>query len=133
MNGWMGKILRIDVGTGEVAIDSTEPYVDLGGRGIGLRLICDLLKPGTKPLDPGNPLMFSMGPLTGTALSPQNNLRGTSNFGGYWGPEAKYAGYDHIILTGKSGVPTREKLAELRLSADAEANSRTSSKARSSP
>ena len=118
MNGWMGKILKIDVGTGEVANDSTEPYVDdyLGGRGIGLRLIYDLFKPGTKPLDPGNPLIFSMGPLSGTAmpssgrtdvtaLSPQNNLRGRSNFGGYFGPEAKYAGYDHIVLTGKAEKP----------------------------
>jgi aldehyde:ferredoxin oxidoreductase len=118
MNGWMGKILKIDVGTGEVTTTPTEAYVDdyLGGRGIGLRLICDLLKPGTKPLDPGNPLIFSMGPLSGTAmpssgrtdvtaLSPQNNLRGRSNFGGYWGPEAKYAGYDHIILTGKAEKP----------------------------
>jgi aldehyde:ferredoxin oxidoreductase len=118
MNGWMGKILKIDVGTGEVAIDSTEPYIDdyLGGRGVGLRLIYDLLKPGTKPLDPGNPMIFSMGPLSGTAmpssgrtdvtaLAPQNNLRGRSNFGGYFGPEAKYAGYDHIVLTGKAEKP----------------------------
>ena len=118
MNGWMGKILKIDVGSGEVTTTPTEAYVDeyLGGRGIGLRLVYDLLKPGTKPLDPGNPIIFSMGPLTGTAmpssgrtdvtsLSPQNNLRGRSNFGGYWGPEAKYAGYDHIILTGKAAKP----------------------------
>ncbi len=118
MNGWMGKILKIDVGTGEVTTTPTEAYVDdyLGGRGVGVRLIYDQLKPGTKPLDPGNPIIFSMGPLTGTAmpssgrtdvtsLSPQNNLRGRSNFGGYWGPEAKYAGYDHIILTGKAEKP----------------------------
>ncbi len=118
MNGWMGKILKVDVGTGEVTSTPTEAYVDdyLGGRGIGLRLVYDLLKPGTKPLDPGNPLIFSMGPLSGTAmpssgrtdvtaLSPQNNLRGRSNFGGYWGPEAKYAGYDHIVLTGKAEKP----------------------------
>jgi aldehyde:ferredoxin oxidoreductase len=118
MNGWMGKILKIDVGSGKVTTEPTEPYVDdyLGGRGIGLRLVYDLFKPGMKPLDPENPLIFSMGPLVGTAmpssgrtdvtaLSPQNNLRARSNFGGYWGPEAKYAGYDHIILVGKAEKP----------------------------
>ncbi len=118
MNGWTGKILKIDVGTGKTEIASSEPYIDdfLGGRGIGLRLIYDMLPQGTKPLDPANPLIFSMGPLAGTAmpssgrtdvtaLSPQSGLRGRSNFGGYFGPEAKYAGYDHIILTGKSEKP----------------------------
>ncbi len=118
MNGWMGKILKIDVGTRKVETTPTEAYVDdyLGGRGIGLRLVYDLLAPGTKPLDPGNPMVFSMGPLSGTAmpssgrtdvtaLSPQNNLRGRSNFGGYFGPEAKYAGYDHIVIVGRSEKP----------------------------
>lgn len=118
MNGWTGKILKIDVGTGKIETSPTEAYVDdyLGGRGVGLRLVYDLLKPGTKPLDPENPLIFSMGPLAGTAmpssgrtdvtaLSPQNNLRGRSNFGGYFGPEAKYAGYDHIVLVGKAEKP----------------------------
>ena len=76
----------------------------------------DLLKPGTKPLDPENPLIFGIGRFSGTAmpssgrtdvtaLSPQNNLRGRSNFGGYFGPEAKYAGYDHIVLVGKAEKP----------------------------
>ena len=118
MNGWTGKILKIDVGTGKIETSPTEAYVDdyLGGRGIGLRLVYDLLEPGTKPLDPGNPLIFSMGPLSGTAmpssgrtdvtaLSPQNNLRGRSNFGGYFGPEARFAGYDHIVLVGKAEKP----------------------------
>ncbi len=40
-----------------------------------------------------------------TALSPMSNLRAKSNFGGYWGPELKYAGYDHIVIQGKSEKP----------------------------
>jgi aldehyde:ferredoxin oxidoreductase len=119
MNGWMGKILKIDLSTGQVETEPTEAYVDdfLGGRGIGLRLIYELLKPGTDALAPENPLIFSMGPLTGTAmpssgrtdvtaLSPLSNLRATSNFGGYWGPEAKYTGYDHIVIMGKAEKPS---------------------------
>ncbi len=68
----------------------------MGGRGIGVRLVYDLLKPGTDALSPDNPLIFSMDPLSGTAmpssgrtdvtaLSPLSNLRAKSNFGGYWG------------------------------------------------
>jgi aldehyde:ferredoxin oxidoreductase len=119
MNGWMGNILKIDVGSGQVEVSPTSTYIDeyLGGRGIGVRLVYDLVQPGIDGFAPENPLIFSMGPLTGTAmpssgrtdvtaLSPQSNFRAKSNFGGYWGPEAKYAGYDHIILLGKAEKPS---------------------------
>jgi aldehyde:ferredoxin oxidoreductase len=106
MNGWVGQILEVNLGDGKISTQPTASYVDhyLGGRGIGVRLVFDRLKPGTDALAPENPLIFSMGPLTGTAmpssgrtditaLSPLSNLRAKSNFGGYWGPEAKYAGF----------------------------------------
>src|SRR3989304_3429615 len=106
MNGWVGKILHVDLTTGKTSTEPTEPYFDqyIGGRGIGARLVYDHYKPGTDALSPDNPLIFNMGPLTGTAmpssgrtdvtaLSPMSNLRAKSNFGGYWGPEAKFAGF----------------------------------------
>lgn len=119
MYGWMGNILDIDLTNQKTTIEPTEPYVEsyLGGRGIGARLIYDKYVPGTDAFDPGNPLIFSMGPLTGTAmpssgrtdvtaLSPMSNLRAKSNFGGYWGPEAKFAGFDHIIIRGRAEKPS---------------------------
>jgi aldehyde:ferredoxin oxidoreductase len=119
MNGWMGSILKVDLSSGNISTEPTEAYVDqyLGGRGLGVRLVYDTYKPGTDALDPGNPLIFSMGPLSGTAvpssgrtdvtcLSPLTNLRAKSNFGGFWGPEVKYAGYDHIVITGKAEKPS---------------------------
>jgi aldehyde:ferredoxin oxidoreductase len=119
MYGWTGKILKVDLTSGKFETVPTEPYVDkyLGGRGIGVRLVYENYKPGTDALDPGNPLIFSMGPLSGTAvpssgrtditcLSPLTGLRAKSNFGGYWGPEVKYAGYDHIVITGKAEKPS---------------------------
>lgn len=119
MNGWMGNILKIDVGSGQVEVSPTSTYIDeyLGGRGIGVRLVYDMVQPGIDAFAPENPLIFSMGPLSGTAmpssgrtdvtaLSPQSSFRAKSNFGGYWGPEAKYAGYDHIILMGKAEKPS---------------------------
>ncbi len=118
MYGWVGKILKVDLSSGNIETEPTETYVDdyLGGRGIGVRLVYEHLKPGTGALEPGNPLIFSMGPLTGTAmpssgrtditcLSPLTNLRAKSNIGGYWGPEAKFAGFDHIVITGKAEKP----------------------------
>ena len=118
MFGWMGKILTIDVSDGTVKVEPTEPYIDdyLGGRGIGVRLVYDMIKPGMDAFDPDNPIIFSMGPLCGTAmpssgrtdvtsLSPLNNLRVKSNFGGYWGPEAKFTGFDHIVIRGKAEKP----------------------------
>jgi aldehyde:ferredoxin oxidoreductase len=88
----------------------------LGGRGLGVRLIYDHYTPGTDALDPGNPLIFNTGPLTGTALpgsgrvdvtalSPMSNLRAKSNFGAYWGPELKFSGYDHVVIQGKAENP----------------------------
>ncbi len=118
MFGWKGKILRIDLSNRTSTTEPTEPYIDkyLGGRGLGVRLIYENYKPGTDAFDPSNPLIFSMGPLTGTsmpgsgrvdvtALSPMSKLRAKSNFGAYWGPEVKFAGYDHVIIQGKADQP----------------------------
>ncbi|CAB5123582.1 Tungsten-containing aldehyde:ferredoxin oxidoreductase (EC [Olavius algarvensis associated proteobacterium Delta 3] len=119
MYGWVGNILKVDLSSGEVTTEPTEPLVDdyIGGRGLGVRLIYDHYTPGTDAFDPGNPLIFNMGPLTGTALSgsgrvdvtalsPMSKLRAKSNFGAYWGPEVKYAGFDHIIITGQAATPS---------------------------
>jgi aldehyde:ferredoxin oxidoreductase len=119
MYGWIGNILEVDLSNGRISVEPTEKYVDdyLGGRGIGVRLVYDKYVPGTDALDPSNPLLFNTGPLTGTAmpssgrtdvtaLSPMSNLRGKSNFGGFWGPELKYAGFDHLVITGKADKPS---------------------------
>ena len=118
MYGWVGKILKVDLSSGAITTEPTEPYIDdyLGGRGLGVRLIYDNYRPGTDAFDPSNPLIFSMGPLTGTALSgsgrvdvtalsPMSQLRAKSNFGAYWGPEVKVAGYDHIVIQGRAEKP----------------------------
>lgn len=118
MYGWVGNILIIDLTSGDVTTESTESYVEnyLGGRGLGVRLIYDHYKPGTDAFDPSNPLIFNTGPLSGTALagsgrvdvtalSPMSQLRAKSNFGAYWGPELKFAGYDSVMIRGKASSP----------------------------
>lgn len=118
MFGWTGNILKVDLTGRKTRITPTAPYTEdfIGGRGIGARLIYDALEPGTDPFDPANPLIFNLGPLTGTAIpgagrvdvtakSPLTRLRAKSNFGAYWGPELKYAGYDHLMITGQAEAP----------------------------
>jgi aldehyde:ferredoxin oxidoreductase len=126
-----GAILWVDLTTGAVRRTPTEQYAQrfLGGRAVDARLIYDLVPPGTDPLGPDNVIVFGTGPLSGTpfpgcsrldvmALSPVTGLLGNANIGGDWGAELKYAGYDHLVLTGRSSKPVylsvRNQTVELR-------------------
>ena len=113
-----GSILRVDLTTGDVRREPTAGYVRrfVGGHGINMKLLYDAVGPEVKGLDPDNVLIFGTGPLTGTmvpgsgrtavaAKSPQSGLLGRANFGGYWAPELKYAGYDHLLISGKASQP----------------------------
>jgi len=113
-----GTILIIDLTSKKISREPTSLYADkfLGGRGINAKIIYDEVGPGIKPLDPGNVIAFGTGPLTGTlcpgssridvmSKSPVTNLLGNSNMGGFWAAEVKYAGYDHIVIKGKSEKP----------------------------
>jgi len=117
MNGWKNRILRIDLS--ESRIDSFVPDASLlknylGGRGLGAKIVYD--NGQVDALAQANLLVFAAGPLTGTttpasgrvSLSTKSPLTGTifdSNCGGSFGPELKKAGYDAIIIAGKSPEP----------------------------
>jgi len=88
----------------------------LGGRGIDMYLLYNLVGPGIDPLGPENVLLVSAGLLTGTpapaaarthvgAKSPLTGLIGSSNMGGFFGPELRFAGFDHLIIRGRSERP----------------------------
>ncbi|MFC1914948.1 aldehyde ferredoxin oxidoreductase family protein [Chloroflexota bacterium] len=112
-----GSILRVDLSKGKISREPTAPYASdfLGGRGINIKFLYDGAPAGADPLDPASLLAFGAGPLCGTqvpggrvevtAKSPESGLLGTSSFGGSFGPEMKYAGYDNIVITGKSDKP----------------------------
>jgi len=88
----------------------------VGGKGFGAKLLYDLAPPGVDPLGPDNPLLFMAGPLTGTSApsmracvvtkSPLTGIYLDSFFGGRFGPEIKYAGYDGLIILGRAAQPT---------------------------
>jgi len=117
--GWQGKILRVDLtaGTAESEPLNMEWAQDyLGSRGLGSRYLYEEMDPAVDSLDPENRLIFSTGPLTGTMASTGGrytvvtkgaltNAIASSNSGGYFGAELKFAGYDMIIVQGKSAHP----------------------------
>ncbi|MBN1289582.1 MAG: aldehyde ferredoxin oxidoreductase family protein [Actinobacteria bacterium] len=119
MYGWMGTILRVDLSSGKIErepLDENLAREYVGGRGLGMKILYDELNPGCDPLSPENILIFANGPLTLTgALSSgrymvitKSPLTGTicsSNSGGYFPAAFKTAGYDAIVLKGKSEKP----------------------------
>ncbi|MDA0659115.1 MAG: aldehyde ferredoxin oxidoreductase family protein [Planctomycetota bacterium] len=120
MGGWTGKLLRVNLTTGSHRIEPIpggwlRDY--LGGRGLADRYAFEELDPTVEPLSPENVLIFATGPLTGTPVPcgarymvvTKGALTGaitTSNSGGHFGPELKFAGYDLLILEGKSPRPS---------------------------
>ncbi|MBI2876945.1 MAG: hypothetical protein HYY20_08690 [Candidatus Tectomicrobia bacterium] len=128
---WGGEILRVNLTTGEIRKEPTAPYAErlVGSRGINSLLLYETVGPEVRPLEPGNRLIFGTGPLTGTlfpgscrtdvlAKSPVTGAIGNASIGGYWGPELKFAGYDHLVVEGKADRPVylaiRDETVEIR-------------------
>jgi len=119
VDGYLGKILKVDLTKGEIAEETlNRDYARMfvGGSGLAARYIYDLADADTDPLGPENPLVFMTGPLVGTrapscgkyvicARSPQTNLWGESSIGGFLGPHLRFAGYDGIIVRGQAAEP----------------------------
>lgn len=119
MGGWVGKVLRADLSSGEIVAEDLNlewAREFIGGRGLGARYLYEYADPRADPFDPSTPLIFATGPLTGTSAScgarymvvTKGALTGcitTSNSGGHWGPELKFAGYDLLIVTGRAPTP----------------------------
>jgi len=119
MSSYADKILRINLTTGTV---TTEPLsaekakAYLGGRGLAGKMLAEEIPVGADPLGEENKIFFVTGPLTGTTVptggrymvvtkSPLNNVISSSNSGGFWGAELKFAGYDMVIVEGKAAEP----------------------------
>lgn len=116
MFGWRGRLLRVDLTAGTVRqelLDASFLRSCLGGLGLGAAL-------ETTAASKGDALVFSTAPLTGTfapnggrhAISARIAASGqtqgqmlNASVSGKWGPELKYAGYDALVIEGKSAQP----------------------------
>jgi aldehyde:ferredoxin oxidoreductase len=119
MNGWMGSVLRVNLTDGKITkepLDRELACQYVGGRGLNLKLLYDEVKPMIDPFGPENKVIFGVGPACGTLVpsnqrwtvttkSPLSGFIGDGNCGGTLGIGFKYAGYDIIIIEGKSDRP----------------------------
>ncbi|MEM2540138.1 MAG: aldehyde ferredoxin oxidoreductase family protein [Candidatus Methanomethylicia archaeon] len=116
---YAGFILHIDLSNRtfkKVSIESSIYKLFIGGKGLGIKLLMDLTDPGIEALSPQNPLIFVSGPMEGIAFpaanrigvifkSPLTGFYGEAYAGGFIGVEVKKAGYDAIVITGRSNNP----------------------------
>jgi aldehyde:ferredoxin oxidoreductase len=113
---YTGKILRVDLTAKKISSENQDEALlrkYIGGRGLGAKLLYDLLPANTDPLSPENVIILTTGVLTGTVSlfssrtnittkSPLTNMICMGNCGGFFGPELKFAGFDGIVITGRS-------------------------------
>jgi aldehyde:ferredoxin oxidoreductase len=126
LNGYMGKLLVVDLTSGKTEdepLNENYAHQFIGGSGLAARYLYDSLDPDISPLNPASPLFFITGPLTGTrapscgrfavcARSPLTGLWGEANCGGFFGPEMRFAGYDGIVIRGKAPEPVYLHIAD---------------------
>ncbi len=132
MGGYTGKILRINLTKGKTGIEPLNMGLArkyLGGRGLAGKMFFDEVAANVDALSPENTIYIAPGVFTGTnapssgrfmvvTKSPLNGVISSSNSGGYWGVQLKFAGYDMVILEGKAGNPVyisiKDDLVEIK-------------------
>lgn len=119
MNGYGGRILRVNLTNGTVTKEPTSPDVAhdfIGGRGFGIYFLLKEVPKGADPLGPENKLIISSGPISGmmipgggkcdwTTKAPLTGGYASASMGGHFTAEMRYAGLDSIILEGISPKP----------------------------
>ena len=117
--GYTGKIARIDLSKRKVYVQRLKNNLIkdyIGGSGIGAKLLYEEKTEKMDPLSPNSLIIFMTGPLTGSGVpgtgrhevifkSPLTNIFARSSVGGSWGVKLKKAGFDGIIISGKSDKP----------------------------
>ena len=117
--GWHQKLLRVDLSAGTCVSESLNmewAQAYLGQRGLATKYLMEEIDPAIDALSPDNKLIIATGPLTGTmaatggrwSVVTKGALTGAiacSNSGGQFGGELKQAGWDMVILEGRSPTP----------------------------
>jgi aldehyde:ferredoxin oxidoreductase len=131
-HGYMGEYARVNLTTGDVTVvpireKDIRPYV--GCSGYAVKMLWDEMEAGTDPLGPDGIIIFATGPVAGTLCpsggsyelcfkSPLTGAWCQSRSGGGFGARLKYAGYDFLMIEGKSERPVylwvHDKKVEIR-------------------
>ncbi|MBS1249633.1 MAG: putative oxidoreductase YdhV [Chloroflexi bacterium] len=119
MNGWHGKILKVDLERSTITTETLDPKMAkdfIGGRGWAIKYLYENMDPTADALSPENMLIFATGPLTSTPAptgnrymvvtkSPLTGAVSNSNSGGEFPTWMKRTGFDLFIFTGKAPRP----------------------------
>lgn len=122
--GTSNRLLEIDLSKQSIKvtkIDPKEREMYLGGKGLGMKILYDRMKPGIDPLSEDNMLAVMMGVFLGTGApctgrwdavtkSPLTNIMVSSSCGGPFGIAFKTAGYDGLLISGKANKPVYIKI-----------------------
>ena len=117
--GWAGKILRVNLTTGEITTQDDEKYHKyIGGMGMAYRIMYEEAPMELDPYDEKALVIFGVGPLTGAGVPCSGRMNVTfrstwskghsiidAHMGGHIGSMLKYAGYDGIVISGISEKP----------------------------
>lgn len=117
--GYAGKILRVNLSKRKVKkqpVTSKLAKKFIGGKGIATKILFDEVEPNVDPLGPKNKLIFGTGPVTGCPVpaanrlviitkSPLTGLFLDTYAGGHFAPELKFAGFDFVVIEGRSKQP----------------------------
>jgi aldehyde:ferredoxin oxidoreductase len=118
-DGYAGSILFVNLTRGSM---EAKPFPDelkrqyLGGRGLGIKILAEAIDSIGDALDESNVLIFAAGPLTGTGVplgsrysvvtkSPLTGTATSADSGGMFGWKLKKAGFDAVVITGRSENP----------------------------
>ena len=119
MNGYMGRIARVDLSAKKVSYESLQEETArkyIGGVGLAAKILWDETDAHTPPFSPENLLVFMTGPLTGTRLpkssryilagiSPLTGIWGHAHAGGSFPDELRHAGFDGLVVKGQAEKP----------------------------
>lgn len=130
LGGFAGTVLVVDLTRGEIRKEPLDPRMArdfIGGLGMTVRIANDHIEPGTDALAPENPIVLGAGPLVGTDLPstsrvfsitklPTSGTIGWCGAGGVtFGCMLKNAGYDHIVIRGRSDRPVYLEIVDDRV------------------
>jgi aldehyde:ferredoxin oxidoreductase len=118
--GYSGKILRVDLSTGQISVDEHDDVwyrTYMGGAVMGAYYLLKEMPPKADPYGPENLLVFATSAVVGAPMSgynrfsivsksPLTGLIGDTQAAGFWGPELKFAGFDAVVIRGLAETPT---------------------------
>ena len=118
-NGYWQKTLRVNLTTGDIRVETIQEKdlkAFIGGAGLGAEILLREIPEKIDPLSPENLVIFATGPFQGPSvpggakfsvvgISPLTGTYADTAAGGSWGPSIKDAGFDMLVLEGKSPKP----------------------------